>query len=193
MLGTMKKISILGVSLVEVMVAIGVLAILVSVAAPSFSDLIARRRLQAVAAEIATDLAYARSETALRQQDVFLTFNQDASTTCYTIQIGSATAQCDCTKGAGLACPADILGPSPELKTLQVASSTGITFTPSAANWAAVNNKFGFSAAQMLPSLPDFGITVSNSKASLRVALNALGRVSTCSPNGSFGSGVHAC
>lgn len=188
MLGAMKKSQLRGITLVEVMVAVGVLAILVSVAAPSFSDLIARRRLQAVTAEIATDLAYARSESALRQQEVFLIFKQNASTTCYTIQIGSATAQCDCTKGAGLACPASFLGPSPELKTLQVDSSTGIGFA-----WTAENNKFGYSSAQMLPSLSDFNITVSNSKARLRVETNALGRVSICSPNGSFGSGVRSC
>jgi type IV fimbrial biogenesis protein FimT len=193
MLGAMKASRDRGLSLVEVMVAIGVLGILISVAAPSFSDLIGRRRLQAVAAEIATDLAYARSEVALRPQGVFLKFNQNTDTTCYTVQTGSATAQCDCTKGPGKACPASILGPSPELKTMQVATSTGITFTPAAANWANVGNKFGFQAPQMLPTLPDFGITVSNSNASLRVVVNPMGRVSTCSPNGTFGGGVPTC
>jgi len=189
----MKIGSVRGVSLIEVMVTIGVLGILLSVALPSFTELIARRRLQAVTAEIANDLAFARSQAALNPQDVFLTFKQNTSMNCYTIQTGSATALCDCTRGAGLACPATQFGPSPEMKVMQLATSTGITFTPSATNWAAANNKVGFISPQMFPSAANFGITVSNSTASLRVELNGIGRASTCSPNGSFGGGVPTC
>jgi len=189
----MKTKPMRGISLVEVMVAIGILAILVSVALPSFTDLIARRRLQAVTAEIASDLAYARSEAALRPQGTLVLFRQNTSTTCYTIQSGSGTINCDCTRGVGNACPTSVLGASPELKTMQLARTTGITVTPSATNWATANNKLGFQSPQLLPTSPDFGVTISNSNASLRVEFNSIGRVSTCSPNGSFGGGVRTC
>ena len=191
----MKNRASKGVTLVEVMVAIGVLGILVSVAAPSFGDMMNRRRVRAVAAEIATDLAYARSEAALRPQGVFLNFRSSTNTSCYTIQGFAGSIKCNCTRGPGLACPASFFGPSPELKTMQVSSSTGVTFTSASSIWAPAGGDriVGFTAPQMLSSLPDFAVNVVGGGVSLRVQMTLLGSITTCSPNGTFGGGVPTC
>ena len=194
MLAAMKRRTSRGVSLVEVMVAIGVLGILVSVAAPSFSDMMTRRRVRAVAAEIATDLAYARSEAALRPQEVFLDFRANANTSCYTVQTSNTSMNCNCTLDPNARCPTSNFGQSPELKTMQVANSTGVRFTPSSATFGpTTRQRVGFVAPQLLATMSDFAVDISGGTVSLRVQMTLLGHVSTCSPNGTFGGGIPSC
>lgn len=61
-----------GFTLTELLVAIGIAAILVALAAPSFSDLIVSKRGQAVASELYFALLKARSEAVSRNANVTL-------------------------------------------------------------------------------------------------------------------------
>jgi prepilin-type N-terminal cleavage/methylation domain-containing protein len=61
-----------GVTLIELMVAITVLAIAVSLAAPSFSDTVRNQRLSSRSFALQEDLAYARAEAVKLQGNVAL-------------------------------------------------------------------------------------------------------------------------
>lgn len=176
-----------GVSLIEVMVAVGVIGILVSVVAPSFADLLNRRRVQAVAAEITSDLAYARAETGLRPQDVTVYFKMDRN--CYTIAGYGETGECDCSSGSGNACPT----PDREFRTMQVPSNIGVTFRADSPSWTIYSrDQLTFESPQMLASVSDFFVVVSGRGGEIRINLNRMGRISTCSPRGSIG-GMPVC
>ncbi len=69
-----------GFTLVELMVAIALLAILLGLAAPSFSDWIARTKIQSAASSISVALATARSEAVKRGRDVSVCASTDGST-----------------------------------------------------------------------------------------------------------------
>ncbi|MBI2398878.1 MAG: GspH/FimT family pseudopilin [Xanthomonadales bacterium] len=61
-----------GVTLLELLVAVAVLAIAASLAAPSFSDTIRNQRLSSRSFALQEDLAFARSEAVKVQGDVFI-------------------------------------------------------------------------------------------------------------------------
>jgi len=70
-----------GLTLIELMVAVAVLAILMAVAAPSFTDSIARRRLEGIANEASADLQYTRTQSISANTAIALV----ASSTGYVI------------------------------------------------------------------------------------------------------------
>lgn len=61
-----------GFTLIELMVAVAVVGILAAIAAPSFSDLIAKQRAKAAATDLYLALAKARSEAIKRNSNVTL-------------------------------------------------------------------------------------------------------------------------
>jgi len=75
----MKK-SILGFTLLELMFAIAIAAILVAIAAPNFSDTLKANRVQSQARDLYSQLNYARSEAVSRGSIVLFCRSSDAST-----------------------------------------------------------------------------------------------------------------
>lgn len=61
-----------GLTIIELMIVIALIAIVLTVAIPSFRDILERRRLEGVANELAIDLQYARTEAVSRQANVVL-------------------------------------------------------------------------------------------------------------------------
>lgn len=71
-----------GFTLIELMVTIAVLAIVVSIAAPSFSKMLQDNRVLSVSSELQGALQLSRSEAVKRGQNVTLCRRDDAGTAC---------------------------------------------------------------------------------------------------------------
>ena len=185
----MKRERATGVSLIEILVVMVVLGIILAVAAPSFSDLLNRRRVKAVASQISTDLAYIRTEAALRPYAVLVYFGGNTTQSCYTLAYDGGTGVCDCTAGAAGSCGGSNNTP---IKTEAVPSANGVTFKATTPNvFATARGVIQFHAPQLtvtpINSYVDVcGRSSNELQPQLRVELSPLGRISTCSPNGSY-------
>lgn len=177
-----------GITLVEVMVVIAVTGILLGLGAPSFADMLNRRRVQMVAETLNSDLAYARAESGLaHSNNVNVQFGQSAGMSCYTIYIASALGNCLCSRPPGSACTSLKV----ELKTVQVPSSMGVNMAMSV---AGQQDWISFEAPRMTTSADGFAVTVAGVRGSkLHVEVNTMGRVRTCVPVGGNFNGVSAC
>ena len=69
-----------GFTLIELMVTIAVLAIIVSIAAPSISTQLANQRVKSTAATITSTLKDAKVESIIRRQDIRVIYNNTAKT-----------------------------------------------------------------------------------------------------------------
>lgn len=109
MLGTLKRHRARGLTLVELLVAMVVAAILLVVAVPAMQDFILMQRLRGINAQLVTDLQYARSEAPQRNQYVSLYFQSNADRSCYVIYTSTQTAalranRCECLNSAESVC-----------------------------------------------------------------------------------------
>lgn len=118
-----------GFTLIELMIVVALIAIVITLTAPSLSNMIQTQRLRGVQAQLVTDLQFARSEATSRNTVLRLDFRNTNQLSCYTLYTappGQGGAQrCDCTLGAGAACSG--LPSHTEVRTVQVPASTGVT------------------------------------------------------------------
>jgi type IV fimbrial biogenesis protein FimT len=86
-----------GYSLIEAMVIVAVIAIVLSIAIPSYAAMTARTRLRAAADHLRSDLSEARTQALQRGQPVYLSFSRsaDGATWCWGMSLQSG---CDCTQ-----------------------------------------------------------------------------------------------
>ncbi|HEX5515242.1 MAG TPA: GspH/FimT family pseudopilin, partial [Gammaproteobacteria bacterium] len=68
----MRSSFVRGFTVVELMIAVAIFAIIVSIGVPSFQSLVANNRLTSVTNQLVGDLHYARSEALKLRQDVTL-------------------------------------------------------------------------------------------------------------------------
>ncbi len=178
-----------GVSILELLIAMAILGIIVSVAMPGMSTLFVGQRVTAAAEQIHGHLQQARSESVARNVPVFVNFSASGTTTwTYGMSLASActlattdpatAGACVITVDSGdgdLADTADrvlMRFPSTDYQDVKMTvSSAEITFDPVR----------GTSTGSL--------ITLESSDGDqLRVTAGVLGRVSICSPGGSVQS-----
>lgn len=80
----MKRLQQTGMTLIEIMVTLGVVAILATVAAPSLQSMIERNQLQALTNNMVSNLYFARSEAAKRGFNVALCASDSSQNYCDT-------------------------------------------------------------------------------------------------------------
>jgi type IV fimbrial biogenesis protein FimT len=159
-----------GFTLVELLVALVVVAILVAIAAPSFQELIKRQRLRAVVETLLSDMRAARSEALALglAGSVSVSFTYSSSGQIWSYSITNA-------------------GTMPTVTRSQSDYSGGVTATVT--GWGATSSAASFSIPPVR-SLNDSGvgaITFALESLSVKIERNLLGGVFVCSANGDLG------
>lgn len=153
-----------GVTLLELLIVVTILALLLGIALPSAQDLIERNRLKAAAQALAEDLQWTRSEAIKRNR--VLGFSVDTGHWCYGVTEQPTGCDCRLTPDSEGACRLKrVLGET--FPGTRVTSTLSLTrFEPRRAT--AINGSLTLT---------------SPSGASIRVVLSRLGRVRFCTPN----------
>lgn len=166
-----------GVTLVELLVGLGVLGVLLSLAAPSFSDYLQNKRVEGVANELFADFQFARSESVSRNTLVRVRFN---SATQYTIETETPLP-------AAITCTA--AGTVTTIKTVNLPA--GLTLQGSGGGTLPTCTALEpVRATARLQAAVE--VNGSNNRV-LRVFNSASGRVQSCKPAGSITGGGPAC
>jgi type IV fimbrial biogenesis protein FimT len=167
----------LGLTMVELLIVIAVLAIAASLAAPSFTDFLAKRRVESIASELITDLQFARSEAVARNAAVRVTL---VSGSCYVIHLETAAASCTDNTNS--------------IKTVQLEPGARAAFSAvDSLQWLQFDPVRGTATFQ--PSTITtgaFDVKSSDNTWQVRVRMTAVGGISTCSPNNSI-AGYKSC
>ena len=161
------KAGIKGFTLVELMVALVVMAILVAIAAPAFQGLIERQRLKAVVETALSDLQIARSEalTLGLSGTVTVTFT-DGATWGYSI-VSSGT--------------------TPTVSRAYNDYGDGVTAAVTGWNKAGSTAAFTITAVRSLDPAGTGSVTFTLGSVSAKIDRDLLGGVFVCSANGDLG------
>ena len=155
-----------GFTLLELAAVMAITVILAAVATPSFSELVARQRLQSAAHGLQADIALARQEAGRSGLPVHLMF-QPGTQWCYALS-----------EGIGVDCRQAVVAPgSGVLKVVRAGDLPGITLLEASA--MAVDGRTGTSLlaeGQARFASPRTG-------QQLKVRLGPLGRASVCAPS----------
>jgi prepilin-type N-terminal cleavage/methylation domain-containing protein len=172
-----------GVTLIELMVAVGILGVLLAVAAPSMADLLERRRVIAAADEVASVLTYAKAETNSTNSQLFVRFDPDPANkmSCTAVVTTAGLNRCRCFYAPNAICP----NTSSELLRLFQLPRDHVRFSARATAWAGSPNYIMFARNQLGIDTTGFQVNVVGMKRgyTLRVEVNTAGRVKICSPN----------
>jgi prepilin-type N-terminal cleavage/methylation domain-containing protein len=201
-----------GLSLVELMVVVAVGALIIGLAAPSFSDYIVTQRVRSVHAQLVTDLQFARSEAAARGFHTSVQFDYRAGSgendgSCYIIFERRLDPElnpryCNCFANEGARCTSAetaeirrVLIPNRLKVSVKVPDAIAAAF--SSPNLPGVNfdpRNGGYVVGTGAPaSLGTTGFIVTTraltgregDERALRVTVNSTGRASLCTPSGS--------
>lgn len=187
-----------GFTLLELLIGIALLAIVLAIAAPSLSEYLVTQRVKGTAAEIVTDVQFARSEAASRGRQVFVVFQTPgagSTASCYTIYTDTANTNlaCDCREPPG---PTRCASTATELRTVSVPPAGGVRL----ALTAPATRSFVIepAAGGILVPPPDSGVPMpspfnvaatADTARTLQVNVALSGRPMVCRPTGANVSG----
>jgi len=154
-----------GFTAIELLVTFAVIAIVLGIAVPSFTDTLARRRVEGAANELSADLQYARTESVSRRTSVSLVAT---ATTGYAIQY------------------VDSGGVSQTLKSVTLPSN--VSMTTGEAKFTYLRGMLDSSVA-----VPTFTLSSTKTTGQLTLALSAMGRVAMCTPSTAAMAGYKSC
>jgi type IV fimbrial biogenesis protein FimT len=173
----------LGVTLIELMIVIVIMAVLLALAVPAFMETIDRNRLKSVAETMLSDLELMKLESIKRSAAISLSIRNDNPSVgdwCYGM---SETATCDC---KATTCTIDGVS-----RVVSYTDSKGVIITTPA---TASPTPFSFSVEQVrgqvtlsepTATLPYRVRLTSTRGKELDIEVSALGRFIICSPSGS--------
>jgi len=150
-----------GSTLIELLLAVTVASIVITLATPSFNDLVERKRLKLAAETVVADFNFFRQEGLKRRVPDF-SFNViDGSNWCYGISVGS----CTCTTA----------------NSCSVRQVAGTEFAGLASLSSSVA-KYTYDPVRGVVTAGNITLSTSGGF-NLRVVISALGRTSICSPS----------
>lgn len=161
-----------GLTLMELMVTVAIMAILVALAVPSFNAFLAKGRLSGAAEGLAQDLQLAKSEAIRGNTSVRTTFSLGTAW-CY----GSVPSDSSCSCAPTNTCT---------LRQVDSSSYAGVTMSALSFPSNTPGNFTTFTARQGLADVGTVEFTHPNA-GTLRVNLGAAGQVSICSTSGGLG------
>ena len=170
-----------GYGLVETMTVVGIMSILLGVAVPSFQGLQARHRLEGHAMELVTNIYYVRSEAVARNSNLRISFGTDTGGTCYVLHTGNE-GDCNCSSSGSATCN-DLNNTM--IKNVGFASDQGVRLQ------ANVESML-FEPARGTTTPAGTINLIDNSGKTIRQVINIMGRVRSCSPQGSV-NGYKVC
>ncbi|NVK39750.1 MAG: GspH/FimT family pseudopilin [Oceanospirillaceae bacterium] len=91
-----------GVTLIELLVALVVLAVFVTIGIPSFNSVFERHRVTGAAQALYADLQFARAEAIKRNTEVSVNF--DTAEWCYGLTDTAPFSDCDCSTASAANC-----------------------------------------------------------------------------------------
>jgi type IV fimbrial biogenesis protein FimT len=176
-----------GLTMIELAVAMAVVAILLTVAVGGFGGLFARKRAEGVASDVGTDLQYARGEAVARNQTVRVTLGTD----CYGIHtVGTSAGSCTAAGTGGTM-----------IKQYALSAGTNATMTRVPGNQLAyiefdpVRGTARGWQSDGTTEVAEPGLLVGSTAGSWSLRVRALlsGRVEICVPSGSTMAGYRSC
>lgn len=187
-----------GFTIIELMITVGILAIVMGYAIPSINDFFDKKRVIAAAEAFYSQLAYARAESVARSNEVTVTFSRtsDTSWAFGMVEGSSACTPTETNPATSGACYLYIESGATTgkqaaedyvLKTISSTDYSGANFIshPYGSNTPANSIIFNPTRGTATGG-SDTGIVLrSNSDFEMRVIVSAVGRVKICSPSGS--------
>jgi type IV fimbrial biogenesis protein FimT len=172
-----------GFTLIETLVALAVLAIVLTTAVPSFSAFLSRRHLDGASAQLQADLQFLRSSSVALNQGLRIRVYSSSAGSCYLIHNGGED-QCACTFPAG-ADPSASCTAGVELLRSQAWAGAPVAVRANVVSMRVDPRHGTFSPAGSIDIQAGDGPV-------LRHIVSILGRVRLCTP-GAVITGVSAC
>ena len=167
-----------GFTIIELLIALTLVAILVAVALPSYQSLRQEQMVRAATQAIYTDVMLLKSEAVKRNNKLTLIiFNSGLSGWCYRVAVDGVGSCNSC---------ADSCSTVEGRKGGDASEYPGIALTTT-----YTGGKLTFSPRR--GTLPAGNIELSSGAYTIQVRSSDLGRVSTCAPTGSKVGGVPTC
>lgn len=177
---TRRQFASRGATLIEGLIVLTTAATVLGAAAPSMEAARERRQLEGAAAQLETDIQYARSLAVAQDRNLRLSFATTADgTSCYVVHTGAAgTCRCGSTE--------------PVCET-GVQAYRQVLFTASDAVSVQANvSGMVFDATKATVTPTGTARLMGRSGLALHKVVNLMGRVRTCSPDGAL-PGYRAC
>jgi prepilin-type N-terminal cleavage/methylation domain-containing protein len=200
----MSRRSAVGVTLIELMIAVVVIGVLLTLAAPSLYDFILMQRLKGTQAQLVTDLQFARSSAAsggLDVQVVFAPATDESALSCYTLYTDTSINsldrlfKCDCRQASGARCQQPT---TQELRTVQIPTRSGVRLAlpemqARGLTFLATTGALALWPLDWEAPSPEFMVEASvDANRKLRTSIGLSGRPTVCAPSGAV-IGYAAC
>ena len=170
-----------GFTVLEAKIMVSVIAVSTATAVSGFKGFLERKHTEALAADLASDLQFVRSEAVSRNASLRVSFMNDASgASCYVIHTGSV-ADCHCGAEGPAVCQSDSIA----LKTVHFPLSRPVRVNSNVRSML-FDPKHGTVS-------PTGRIVVEDSAGrQIHHVVNLMGRVRTCTPAGT-GNNARTC
>lgn len=178
----MNKPTSHGFTLVELIVTLAIVAIVATIAVPSFQEMLTKNRVKGAAEAIYSDMQLARQESIKRNSVISVTFGSNSGGWCYGLD--DASGSCDCTAATSASNCTIGSGTTAFSKVVQGATNfNGVALTSSNITFDNVRGTATTTGTN----------TVSVGSYQASVVVGALGSVRICTPSGQTSVGYPGC